>query len=156
MPSRPVEIDAGARRLLDAVLAADQHGGAEPLVDEGQRGADDLLLLALGEDDALGLAAHALEDALQRPAIGIAPRRTAAPVGGMSTIGLRATPLSIAALATATGTPWIRRGSNGTGMMYSGPKRGRVALIGGGDLVRHVLAGELGQRLGGGDLHFHR
>ncbi len=35
----------------------------------------------------------------------------------MSTIGRRATPLSIAALATAVGTAAIRRGSNGTGMM---------------------------------------
>ena len=35
----------------------------------------------------------------------------------MSTIGRRATPESIAALATAIGTTWISRGSNGTGMM---------------------------------------
>ena len=35
----------------------------------------------------------------------------------MSVIGLRATPLSIAAWATAAGTREIRRGSNGTGMM---------------------------------------
>jgi hypothetical protein len=44
----------------------------------------------------------------------------------MSTIGLRATPVSIAACATATGTTLMRRGSNGTGMMYSRPKRGRA------------------------------
>ena len=35
----------------------------------------------------------------------------------MTGIGLAATPLSIAALATAGGTVWIRRVSNGTGMM---------------------------------------
>ena len=35
----------------------------------------------------------------------------------MSAIGLRATPVSIAALATAGGTAKISRGSNGTGMM---------------------------------------
>ena len=35
----------------------------------------------------------------------------------MSTIGLRATPVSIAALATAGGTYEISRGSNGIGMM---------------------------------------
>ncbi len=35
----------------------------------------------------------------------------------MSMIGLRATPVSIAALATAGGIDEIRRGSNGTGMM---------------------------------------
>ncbi len=43
----------------------------------------------------------------------------------MSMIGFGATPLSIAALATAGGTWEMRRGSNGTGMMYSGPKRRR-------------------------------
>ena len=35
----------------------------------------------------------------------------------MSMIGLRATPESIAALATADGTAQISRGSNGAGMM---------------------------------------
>ena len=55
--------------------------------------------------------------------------------------------MSIAACATAGGIARIRRGSNGTGMMYSRPKRGARALIGGGDFVGHVLARELGQRL---------
>jgi len=41
-------------------------------------------------------------------------------------IGLRATPDSIAAFATATGTVEIKRGSNGTGMMYWGPNCGRA------------------------------
>ena len=44
----------------------------------------------------------------------------------MSTIGRRATPLSMAAAATAGGMNEISRGSNGTGMMYSGPYFGRV------------------------------
>ena len=39
----------------------------------------------------------------------------------MSAIGFRATPESIAACATAEETAAIRRGSNGVGMMYSGP-----------------------------------
>ncbi len=39
----------------------------------------------------------------------------------MSTIGLRATPVSIAACATKGGMYQISRGSNGVGMMYSGP-----------------------------------
>ncbi len=43
----------------------------------------------------------------------------------MSTIGFLATPESMAALATATGTVVINRGSNGAGMMYSGPKVAR-------------------------------
>ena len=39
----------------------------------------------------------------------------------MSSIGLRATPVSIAAWATNGGMYQISRGSNGVGMMYSGP-----------------------------------
>src|SRR5690606_28642803 len=71
-----LEVDAEeGRRLRDAVLAADQDGASEALVDEGGGGANDLLLLALGEDDALGIAAHALEDAVQRARDGVAPRR---------------------------------------------------------------------------------
>jgi hypothetical protein len=41
----------------------------------------------------------------------------------MSLIGSRATPLSIAALATAGASHRSTRGSNGFGMMYSRPKR---------------------------------
>ena len=84
---------AKAAVSCDAILASDQNGRAKALVDEGHRGADDLLFLALGEDDALGIAAHALEDALQRAGDGIAPGgelRRDRPC--MSTIGLRATP----------------------------------------------------------------
>ena len=44
----------------------------------------------------------------------------------MSTIGRRATPVSMAALAMAGGMNEISRGSNGTGMMYSGPYFGRA------------------------------
>ena len=68
-------------------------------------------------------------------------------------IGLRATPLSIAALATADGIAQIRRGSNGTGMMIVGAVFEAPPAIGRGDLVGHVLAREGGERLGGRDLH---
>ena len=46
----------------------------------------------------------------------------------MSTMGCVAPPDSIAARATAAGTISIRRGSNGLGMMYSGPKRSSCPL----------------------------
>ena len=101
-----------------AVLAPDQDRRAEPLVDEGIGGADDLLLLALGEDDALGIAAHALDDPLQRAGDRIAPRRQLRTCRrSCRRSGVRATPESIAALATAAGITVMRRGSNGTGMM---------------------------------------
>ena len=41
-----------------------------------------------------------------------------------SAIGRSATPVSIAARATAGATTRISRGSNGFGMMYSGPNTG--------------------------------
>jgi hypothetical protein len=43
-----------------------------------------------------------------------------------SRIGFLATPVSIAALATAIGIAEMRRGSKGTGMMYCGPNFGRL------------------------------
>ncbi len=70
------EFEAGVRGgLQHPVLAPDQNGAPQPLIDEGERGVDDLLLLALGEDDALGVAAHALEHRLHHPRDRIAPRR---------------------------------------------------------------------------------
>jgi hypothetical protein len=101
-----VQLDAGiAGGLAHDLLAADQNGGAEALIHEGDGGAHDLLLLALGEDDALRLAAHAVIDALEgrsdRIAAGgqflrifLPDRRSAAGDAG-----------SIAAFATATGSP---------------------------------------------------
>ena len=59
--------------LADAILAADEKRAAEPLIDEGERGADDLFLFAFREDHALGEAPHALEDRLQRARDRIAP-----------------------------------------------------------------------------------
>ena len=37
-----------------------------------------------------------------------------------------------------------------------GAERVRLAAIGRGDLLGHLLAGELGERVGGGDLHLRR
>ena len=108
--------------LAHLLLAADQDRRAVAVVAEHHGGADGALLLALGEDDALR--------------VGLAPARTGSAASGwsdragrdsarrysaMSGIGRRATPESIAACATADDTAEIRRGSNGFGMMYSGP-----------------------------------
>jgi hypothetical protein len=66
----------------------------------------------------------------------------------MSSIGLRATPVSIAAWATKGGMYQIRRGDDVVGAEFQ-----LAAAIGHGDLVRHILAGEGGQGLGAGHLH---
>ena len=60
------------------------------------------------------------------PATGSRRGRELRAVGVHVDDGLRATPESMAAWATAGGMTEISRGSNGTGMMYSGPKRGRA------------------------------
>ena len=71
----------------------------------------------------------------------------------MSSIGFWATPLSIAAWATAAGhdlhQPRIERRRDDV----IGAEAVRLAAIGRGDFLGHLLAGELGERLGGGDLH---
>ena len=72
----PVEVDAGIAGVLpDHVVAAEQDRRAELLAGVGDGGAHDLFFLALGEDDALGLAADAVVDALQRRGDRVAPRR---------------------------------------------------------------------------------
>ena len=65
---------ATLRGRAHAILAADQQRGAEPLVHEARGGADHLLLLAFGEDHALGLTAQPLEHARQHAGDRIAPR----------------------------------------------------------------------------------
>ena len=70
-----------------------------------------------------------------------AARRLAAVGRRMSAIGRVATPRSMAACATAGATTSIRRGSNGLGIRYSGPKRRPAVAVGLGHDV-----GNLGMR----------
>ena len=63
------------RRMQHAVLAAHQDRPAKPLIDEGERGPNHLLFLALGEDDALRAAPHPLENRLHDGGDRIAPSR---------------------------------------------------------------------------------
>ena len=150
------EVDAQMLRgLVDALLASDQDRLAELLVDEGGGGADDLLLLALGEDDALGIAPDALEDAVERAGDGIAPGRKLRLVG--AGVDDR--------LAGDAGVHRRLGDRHRHDMDQSRIERHRDdvvlavararALIGGGDLVGHILAGQHGQSFGGGDLHLH-
>ena len=121
------KFDPGCRsRLENTLLASDQNGLAETLIDERNRGADHLLLLAFGEHHALGETAHAFEDAVERSGNRIAARRELRLVAAhVDDRPPRDAAIHGGACATAVGMVWIRRGSNGTGMMYSRPKRGR-------------------------------
>ena len=58
----PEEFGGGG---ANAILAPDQEGGAESLMDEACSTADHLLFLAFGEDHALGIRPDMLEDVLQ-------------------------------------------------------------------------------------------
>jgi hypothetical protein len=62
------------------------------------------LIFALGEDHALWIIADGIERRLQPAGHRIEPALEPRDIGLQSTIGLRATPESIAALATAAGT----------------------------------------------------
>ena len=64
-----------------ALFAADQDRRAEPLIDERTGGVDDLLFLALDEDNAFWRASHALDDPLHGAGDWVAPRRQLRLVG---------------------------------------------------------------------------
>ena len=145
-------VGGGAHRLL----AADQDRRAELVVDEAHRGADRLLLLALGEDDALRRAADALEDALQRADDRVAAGGELHLVGGH--VGDR-----LARDARFHRRLGHRRRDLADQARVEGHRDDVVRaefrpepLIGGGHLVGHVLAGERGERLRRGDLHRRR
>jgi len=67
-------------------------------------------------------------------------------------MGRVATPEAIAARATAGAILMIRRGSNGFGMMLSGPNASwRCRSV--RQQVRGLCAGEIGERVHAGELH---
>ena len=146
---------AWRRRLVDAVLAPDEDGLAETLVDEGQGGADHLLLLALGEDHALRELAHALEDAVERAGDRIAPGGELRLVGAHVDDGPARDARIHGGLRHRHRDRVDQARIEGHGDDVFAPEARTRALIGRGDLVGHVLAGELRQRLGGRDLHLH-
>src|SRR5207253_2310804 len=59
-----VELDFAFRRdALDVLAVAEENGEADAFVGDNARGANDLWLLSLGEDDALGISHRAIDDA---------------------------------------------------------------------------------------------
>src|SRR5262249_19113622 len=64
-----------------AVFAPDELSSAEPLVHEARSSADDLLLLAFGEDDALRTPSQALINALENAGDRVAPVAQAFAIG---------------------------------------------------------------------------
>ena len=143
------------RVLLDALFAADENGGAQPLVHEGHGGAHDLLLLALGEDDALGIAAHPLEDALQGAGHRITPGREGGLIGVHVVDGLARDARLHGGLRHRSGHHTDEAGIEGGGNDIFAAEARAGAVIGGGHFIRHILARQHGQRIGGGDLHLH-
>ena len=78
-----LKVNAGqCCNLGNAVFTAHQNGAAIALIDKGHGGADDLFLLALGKNHALGVASHPLDNALQCARYGVSPRRKLRLIGG--------------------------------------------------------------------------
>ena len=154
-PGRSMSMPAAAAVSRDPVLAADQDRGAEVLVDEGERRADDLLLLAFREHHALREAAHPLEDAVERAGDRVAPGRELRPVGPHVDDRAPGDARVHGGLRHRRRDRVDQARVEGDGDDVVPAEAGPRALVGRRDLVRHVLAGELGQGLRRRDLHLH-
>ncbi len=154
LDARPVEIDAGALGdFAHPVVAADEDRRAELLVGVGDGGAHHLLFFALGEDDALGLAAHPRIDLLERRGDGVAPGLQVARIGVEVRDVLARDAGFHRGLGDGDGDCRDEARIERHGDDVLRPEARAHALVGGGHVVRHVLLGELGERFGGGDLH---
>ena len=151
----PSSTPSVSRRLAHPALAADQQRGAEPLMHEGRRGADHLLFLALGEDDAARLPAQAARTRAAR-------RRRSDRAGCATAAGRPPCPRSACARRRSPSPPCATAG----GIVGNQPRIERhrddvvgpvfrPRAIGHGDFVGHVLARQIGERVRRRDLHLH-
>ena len=151
-PSRRADAHA-LERLGDAVLAADQDRRAQALIAPGDRRRDALLLLAFGEHDPLGVGLDALDHQLHA-------------AGGGVEAALQLLAVALEVDQRAPRDPGLHGGlghghRHGADQARVERRRDQVfgavaqppAAIGGGHLVRHLLAREGGDGVGGGDLH---
>ena len=152
-----VEVETGLGGVLaDQVLAAQQDGRAQLGLFEAPCGADDGGLLALGEHHPLvGGGAHGAGDVLHQG-------------GGRIEARAQLGPVSVHVLDRLARHAGIHRRLGdegrdvpdqarveGTGDDVVGAELQAAAVVGGGDLVRHVFPGQHGQGVGAGDLHLH-
>ena len=106
-------------RILRSITARrpSRIGSRDAIIHQRLRRAQHPFVLALAVDDAPRRLLRGLEDRLHELAGAEHEALQLALVGAKSWIGRRATPLSIAARATAGAISRISRGSNGFGMM---------------------------------------
>ena len=144
---------ADGQRLLDLALAADENGPAKSRGGIAVGGADHAVFLALGKDHPLGRNAHLLEDGLHGAGDRVEPRRK------LRHIGIEIGDMAPCDAAVHRGLcHGDRHGRDearieGHGDEIVPPEAEPRAVIGGGHLVRHVLARQVGQGLGRSDLH---
>ena len=135
----------------DVVVAGEEDRVGDPLVDQDLGGAQDLVVLAFGEDHPLGCPLGAVDDAahqlqaardqgLQPPVIGLS-RRSAG--------GRRRCPCGAGPPAAPTAAP----GSQWLGDDVVAAEAEAVEAVGAEHGVRHVLARQLGQGVHGRQLH---
>ena len=143
----------GLQGLPDAVLASDQDRRAVARGAEGDGGADALFLFALGEDDPSRVVADLLEDGLEGAQRGIEAGRQFVAVGLHVDDGLARHAGIHGRLGHRLGDRPDQAGVErrrddvfGSVAQVAAPIR-RVHFVG------HVFAGEVGEGVGGGDLH---
>ena len=156
IPSRPSRSrPASAAVCVMRSSRPTRIGRAEPLVTKDMAARMTCSSSPSANTTRFGIAAHALDGALQRAGDGIAPRGELGAVGVHVDDGLRATPEVHGGLRDSgrnhVDQARIERHRDDVFAPEAGPR----ALVGGGDVVGHVLLRELGQSLGGGDLHLH-
>ena len=143
-----------AHVLVHQLIAADQYGLAQALGLEGVGGADHAGLLALGEDDTLvGRRHHRAGNLLHEAGGGIDPLGQRGAVGVHVLDGFARDPGVHGRLGHIGRYVPDQPGVEGRRDDILRPELQHLAVIGGGDLVGHVLPGQLGQGVGAGDLH---
>ena len=151
-------IEINARRVghrMHTLFAPHNNSRAHALIGEGHRRADDLLFLALGKYDALGETADALNNALQHAGDRIAPRRQLRLIGLHVGDGFTRHACLHRGFGDGDRNDMDKARVERHGNDIVAAKARARALIGGSDLVGHILARQGGKRVGGGDLHFH-
>ena len=119
------------------------------------RGANDLFLFALGEDDAFGHPPHTLDNALHGAGDRVSARRQLRLVGLHIDDRPSGNARSHRSFRDRNRHDMDETGIEGYGNDVVSPKPRPRAAICDGDVVRHIFPCKVRERVRGGDLHLH-
>ena len=149
-----VELDARTLQCVgDHLFAADEDRGTQSCRGIGVGGADHAVFLALGEDHALGLAAHIAEDVLQCACDGVETGRELGRIGLEVGDVVAGDTRFHGGARHGDGNARDEARIEGHRDQVFAPEGEARAMIGGGHFIGHVLAGEFGERTRGRHLH---